>query len=681
MPMREQPDPVAGDDGRPRHAQRIEMVGLKRDAADKFPSELSGGMNQARGARPARCRSIPTSSSSTSRRRVSNPIGAADFDELIATLRDTLGLTVYMVTHDLDSLFTVCDRIAALADQRVIAQGPIETMLASEHPWVRSYFHGKRARAVATESASRTTYGNPRQLRPHRIVHAPRRRGGVPVRLLVRGERHGARAGAAAPSLPRLGIGSLPGGAGQLQRHPGRRGSRSRRISRENPSNVRRPRGRRPLPRRCVRTRRRRLEFSGLTGIASVSLSGGDPDAPPLIEPDMTDLPTIVAEPSDFQDLIESARKHRAARLRASFDRFRRARRRERPGDRQHRAERRALLASAGGPTPPTSTASWSRSARRPSASPRSRIRSNELSRNVQRPSSPRSTRESVARSVENVESFTRTLADSQPQSSRRPSTTPQTARLASQRGRPAALRGDRSGRRPRLRRRPQSDARCVSIGRGVRDTQTKTVARTSRRLSSRTARRSNPRASGSTATLTENLGPSPPSGSTPNARQTSRASPRRWRPIARTSTRCSPRRRKLTSRPLNTEIRDSAGGNARTRIGTHSSRRLATPRGVRVVDARQRWRPFSQDACGIPGGASRRFISNARTADGGRRSMGTGLAARRARVGRRVRPPSCAGPVGPRPDGVVRDAHHENARAFSQTLPPTRVMDLLATL
>jgi len=131
---------------------KIEMVGLKRDAADKFPSELSGGMIKR--AALARALSLdpdivfldePTSGL--------DPIGAADFDELIATLRDTLGLTVYMVTHDLDSLFTVCDRIAALADQRVIAQGPIETMLASEHPWVRSYFHGKRARAVATESA------------------------------------------------------------------------------------------------------------------------------------------------------------------------------------------------------------------------------------------------------------------------------------------------------------------------------------------------------------------------------------------------------------------------------------------------------------------------------------------------------------------------------------------------
>src|SRR5215212_8461627 len=126
---------------------KIEMVGLKPDAADKLPSELSGGMIK----RAALARALaldpeilfldePTSGL--------DPIGAGDFDELIATLQRTLGLTVFMVTHDLDSLYTVCHRIAALGDGQIIAAGPIETMLASNDPWVRSYFHGKRARAV-----------------------------------------------------------------------------------------------------------------------------------------------------------------------------------------------------------------------------------------------------------------------------------------------------------------------------------------------------------------------------------------------------------------------------------------------------------------------------------------------------------------------------------------------------
>jgi phospholipid/cholesterol/gamma-HCH transport system ATP-binding protein len=123
---------------------KLQMVGLKADAADKMPSELSGGMIK----RAALARALaldpeivfldePTSGL--------DPIGAAEFDQLIATLQRTLGLTVFMVTHDLDSLYTVCDRIAALADKRVVAIGSLATMLASSHPWVKSYFGGERA--------------------------------------------------------------------------------------------------------------------------------------------------------------------------------------------------------------------------------------------------------------------------------------------------------------------------------------------------------------------------------------------------------------------------------------------------------------------------------------------------------------------------------------------------------
>ncbi|GJD45876.1 Intermembrane phospholipid transport system ATP-binding protein MlaF [Methylobacterium cerastii] len=126
---------------------KIEMVGLKPDAADKLPSELSGGMIK----RAALARSLaldpeilfldePTSGL--------DPIGAGEFDELVATLKQTLGLTVFMVTHDLDSLYTACDRIAALGDGQIIAAGTIDEMLAHDHPWLRSYFHGKRARAI-----------------------------------------------------------------------------------------------------------------------------------------------------------------------------------------------------------------------------------------------------------------------------------------------------------------------------------------------------------------------------------------------------------------------------------------------------------------------------------------------------------------------------------------------------
>jgi phospholipid/cholesterol/gamma-HCH transport system ATP-binding protein len=127
---------------------KIELVGLPRDAAGKLPFQLSGGMIK----RAALARALaldpavvfldePTSGL--------DPIGAADFDELVGKLRDTLGLTVYMVTHDLDSLFSACDRIAVLGERRVLVEGTVEDMLRSEHPWVRSYFRGKRARNIA----------------------------------------------------------------------------------------------------------------------------------------------------------------------------------------------------------------------------------------------------------------------------------------------------------------------------------------------------------------------------------------------------------------------------------------------------------------------------------------------------------------------------------------------------
>lgn len=127
---------------------KLEMVGLSPDDGRKFPSELSGGMTK----RAALARALaldpeivfldePTSGL--------DPISAGEFDVLISTLQQTFGLTVFMVTHDLDSLHTVCDRVAALADGKIVAIGPMEELLASPHPWVKSYFHGDRARVRA----------------------------------------------------------------------------------------------------------------------------------------------------------------------------------------------------------------------------------------------------------------------------------------------------------------------------------------------------------------------------------------------------------------------------------------------------------------------------------------------------------------------------------------------------
>lgn len=128
-------------------AMKIAMVGLPQDAGAKYPSELSGGMRKRAGL--ARALALdpeivfldePTAGL--------DPIGAAAFDALILELREALGLTVFMVTHDLDSLHAICDRIAVMAEKHVIVTGDMGVMLKYDHAWVREYFHGPRGRAA-----------------------------------------------------------------------------------------------------------------------------------------------------------------------------------------------------------------------------------------------------------------------------------------------------------------------------------------------------------------------------------------------------------------------------------------------------------------------------------------------------------------------------------------------------
>ena len=144
-------------------AQKLALVGLPQDAGDKLPNELSGGMTK----RVSLARALaldpelvfldePTSGL--------DPISAGDFDDLIGTLQKTLGLTVFMVTHDLDSLFAICDRVAVLGHGKVIAVGPISELLLSDDPWLKSYFHGKRGviRATAAEGRPAARAGDDR---------------------------------------------------------------------------------------------------------------------------------------------------------------------------------------------------------------------------------------------------------------------------------------------------------------------------------------------------------------------------------------------------------------------------------------------------------------------------------------------------------------------------------------
>ncbi|MDN5924414.1 MAG: ABC transporter ATP-binding protein [Xanthomonadales bacterium] len=145
--------PLVEHAGLPRHlAQhvarlKLALAGLDTNTARKSPSELSGGMRK----RVALARALaldpeilfldePTAGL--------DPISAAEFDRLLHTLREALGLTVFMVTHDLDTLYAICNRVAVLSQKHILAIGPIDQVAANPDPWVQSYFHGPRGRAA-----------------------------------------------------------------------------------------------------------------------------------------------------------------------------------------------------------------------------------------------------------------------------------------------------------------------------------------------------------------------------------------------------------------------------------------------------------------------------------------------------------------------------------------------------
>jgi len=126
---------------------KVQLSGLPEDAARKYPAELSGGMRKRAGL--ARALALdpellfldePTAGL--------DPISAAAFDALTRELKETLGLTVFLITHDLDTLYEICDRVAVIADRQVIAVGTLSELLAMDHPWIQEYFNGPRGRAA-----------------------------------------------------------------------------------------------------------------------------------------------------------------------------------------------------------------------------------------------------------------------------------------------------------------------------------------------------------------------------------------------------------------------------------------------------------------------------------------------------------------------------------------------------
>ena len=139
---------------------KVVLSGLPEDAASKYPSELSGGMKKRAGL--ARALALdpellfldePTAGL--------DPIGAANFDSLTRELADTLGLTVFLITHDLDTLYAICDRVAVLADRQVIAVGTIPELLQTDHPWIQEYFNGPRSRAARASMEAHQQAGTP----------------------------------------------------------------------------------------------------------------------------------------------------------------------------------------------------------------------------------------------------------------------------------------------------------------------------------------------------------------------------------------------------------------------------------------------------------------------------------------------------------------------------------------
>ena len=132
---------------------KVKLSGLPADAMDKLPSQLSGGMRKRAGLARALALDPPLLFLDEPTAGL-DPIGASAFDDLIMALREALGLTVFIITHDLDTLYAICDRVAVVADKKIVINAPLAEVERFDQPWVQEYFHGPRARAAQTAAKS-----------------------------------------------------------------------------------------------------------------------------------------------------------------------------------------------------------------------------------------------------------------------------------------------------------------------------------------------------------------------------------------------------------------------------------------------------------------------------------------------------------------------------------------------
>ena len=152
VPLKEHHPELADDLRYELALLKVKLSGLPADALDKLPSQLSGGMRKRAGLARALALDPPLLFLDEPTAGL-DPIGAAAFDELILTLREALGLTVFIITHDLDTLYAISDRVAVLADKKVVVNAPLAEVEKFDHPWVQEYFHGPRARAAQEAAA------------------------------------------------------------------------------------------------------------------------------------------------------------------------------------------------------------------------------------------------------------------------------------------------------------------------------------------------------------------------------------------------------------------------------------------------------------------------------------------------------------------------------------------------